>query len=155
MKLGIPWATGLEKTNVQQSVFHRQGRPSAARQGQVNRNPTRAAFGRPPFILITEWASKQSILYEASMQKGKEIEKCNIFTNHHVVLLHFTCIHRCIDIKFANETKLLFESNKCPESTQNKKLFGLPKGHSKNDLGNKSALKCLGLVPFGKLGARG
>ena len=33
------------KTNVQQSVFHRQRRPSAACQGQVNRNPTRA--GRP------------------------------------------------------------------------------------------------------------
>ena len=51
------------KTNVQQSVFHWQGRPSAARQGQVKRNPTRAAFGRPPFILITEWATKQVIIF--------------------------------------------------------------------------------------------
>ena len=63
MRLGEPWATGLEKTNVQQSDFHREGRPLAARQGQVNRNPIRTAFGRPPFISITEWASKQSILY--------------------------------------------------------------------------------------------
>ena len=69
MKAGHPWFSrqcsnswsGLVKgwmmpqalkTNVRQSVFHRQRRPSAARQGQVNRNPTRAAFGRPPFILI-------------------------------------------------------------------------------------------------------
>ena len=74
MTVGIPWTTGLEQTNVQQSVFHRQGRPSAARQGQVNRNPTRTAFGRPPFILIIEWASTQSILYIASMQKRKEIK---------------------------------------------------------------------------------
>ncbi len=55
------------KTNVQRSAFHRQRRPSAARQGQVNRNPTRvrAACGRPPFILISEWASKQSIRYKS------------------------------------------------------------------------------------------
>ena len=62
------------RPNVQQLVFHRQGRPSAAHQGQVNRNPIRAAFGRPPFILITEWASKQSTLYIASMQKKKRKE---------------------------------------------------------------------------------
>ena len=72
MKAGHPWfsrkcsneltrhgkgsddATGLEN-----EVFHRQGRPC---QGQVKRNPTRAAFGRPPFILITGWATKQLFL---------------------------------------------------------------------------------------------
>jgi len=91
MRLGIPWATGLEKTNAQQSVFHRQGRPTAARQGQVSRNPTRAAFGRPPFILITEWARKQSMLQIASMLKRKEIKP-----NHHVVMLHFIQMHASI-----------------------------------------------------------
>ena len=59
------------------SAFHRQGRPSAARQEQVKRNPTRAAFGRPPFILITAWASKQLIIFlremKARQRRGQEV----------------------------------------------------------------------------------
>ena len=59
MKLGLPWATGLEKTNVQQSDFHRKGSLRPPAKEEANRNSTRAAFGRPPLISITEWASKQ------------------------------------------------------------------------------------------------
>ena len=59
------------------SAFHRQGRPSATRQEQVKRNPTRAAFGRPPFILITAWASKQLIIFlremKARQRRGQEV----------------------------------------------------------------------------------
>ena len=105
MRLGIPWATGLEKTNVQQSVFHRQGRPSAARQGQVNRNPTRAGrllAARHTYSKLTGPVNNQ--FYMNFLAKKKRIQT-NIFTNHHVVMLHFTCIHRCIDIKFANDTQ--------------------------------------------------
>ena len=64
------------KTNVQLGL-HRQGRPSASRQEQVKRNPTRAAFGRPPFILITAWASKQLNIFfrdmKARQRRGQEV----------------------------------------------------------------------------------